>query len=131
MKGKILSVLMSAVMVLAFSGEGVAQKWERLGSRKVNFGIERDVIQVGAHEGSFNKLKIAVTGGSINMRRMVVTYMNGSKEEIDLRHNFSRNSASRTVDLNGKNRKIKNIQFIYDTKNRSKKKAKIHVYGRS
>ncbi len=105
-------------------------KWERLGSRAVNYLAEFDVIQVGAKEGSFTKLKIAVTGGSLNMHRMVVTYMNGTKEEINLRHNFKKGSTSRVIDIRGEKRLIKKIKFFYDTKNLARRKAKVHVYGR-
>ena len=104
--------------------------WEHLGSRKVNYGLDRDVIHVGAYEGVFRKLKIEVRGGSLNMHKMVVEYGNGAKDEIELRHNFVRRSASRVVDLNAGRRIIRDITFWYDTKNLSRKKAVVHVYGR-
>jgi hypothetical protein len=104
--------------------------WEHLGSRKVNYGLDRDVILVGAYEGVFRKLKIEVKGGSLNMHKMVVEYGNGVKDEIELRHNFGRKSASRIVDLNAGRRVIRDITFWYDSKNLSRRKAVVHVYGR-
>ena len=64
-------------------------KWVFLGSKTVDFGLDRDVIQVGYRDGSFKKIKIVVRGGGLNMHRCIVHFENGSKEEIDLRHNFS------------------------------------------
>ena len=87
-------------------------------------------MQVGAKDGGFTKLKVMVTGGALNMHRMVITYMNGTKEEIHLRNSFARGTTSRVIDIKGGQRLIKNIKFVYDTKNLARKKAKIHVYGR-
>lgn len=105
-------------------------KWVKLGSKKVNYGLDRDVIHVGLRDGSFSKLKVQVKGGAVNMHRIVVEYRNGSKEEIQVRHNFRRNAGSRIIDLNGGKRMIKDVTFWYDTKNVSRRKATVHLLGR-
>lgn len=105
-------------------------RWERLGSRKVNFGLDRDVIRVTAKEGTFTKLKFKVTGGNLNMHRIVVVYGNGARDEIEVRHKFRRGSATRIVDLRGNKRVIRKITFWYDTKNLSRRRATLHVFGR-
>ena len=128
-----LSVAIFAIVSLSsFSVSDVmdAGRWVKLGSKKVNYGLDRDVIRVGAKEGGFTKLKVKVTGGALNMHRMIVEYGNGSKDEINLRHNFSKRTASRVVDLNGGKRIIKDITFWYDTKNLARKKARVTVFGR-
>lgn len=131
MNTKVLSILFTAFIFLSFNSHAQKRvKWERLGSRVVNYGLDKDVIQVGAKEGGFTKLKVAVTGGSLNMHRMVVHYMNGSKEEISLRHNFRKGSTSRVIDIRGGKRLIKKIVFFYDTKNLARSRAKVHVFGR-
>ncbi len=134
MNFKILSLLFSAFLFLSFTGhsQNRAQraKWEKLGVRAVNYGLDKDDIHVGAKEGGYTKLKVVVTGGALNMHKMVVTYMNGEKEEIELRHNFTKGSSSRMIDLNGRKRLIKNIRFFYDTKNLARSKAKVIVFGR-
>ena len=129
MNTRILSLLFTAFLFLSFTSTAQG-KWERLGSRVVNFGLDKDVIPVGAHEGNFTKLKIVVKGGAINMHRMTVEYMNGEVEKIALKHNFSKSSATRLIDLKGHKRKIKKITFFYDTKNLARKKATVHVFGR-
>jgi hypothetical protein len=131
MNYKILSVLFSAFLFISFVGHSQSRaKWEKLGVRAVDYKIDKDDIHVGAKEGGFTKLKVVVAGGSLNMHRMVVTYMNGSKEEITLRHNFKKGSGSRIIDLKGGKRLIKNIRFFYDTKGLTTKKAKVIVFGR-
>ena len=103
--------------------------WEKLGSKKVSFKIDRDVIRVGANDGLFRKLKVVVTGGSINMHKMIVEYGNGEKDNIVLKHNFTRNSDTRIIDLDGRKRVIKDITFFYDTKTKSRRRATVTVLG--
>lgn len=104
--------------------------WEHLGTRKINYSLEKDHIMVTAAEGSLTSLKLKVTGGDLNMHRMVVVYGNGMRDEIELRHHFRHRSSSRIIDLNGNNRIIKQVIFWYDTKNYANHRATIHLYGR-
>ena len=106
------------------------KKWQKLGSKKVNYSLDKDVIRVGANDGTFTKLKIKVKGGSVNMHKMVVEYGNGSKDKIPLKHTFTRGTDSRVIDLEGGRRVIKDITFWYDTKNFARKKATVIVYGK-
>ncbi|SHI40708.1 DUF2541 family protein [Aquimarina spongiae] len=127
------SSVIATLLVILFVGSSFTTKivrWEHLGSRTVNYRLDKDVIKVTAREGGFTKLKVKVTGGSLNMHKMVVQYGNGKKDIIPLRYNFSRKSATRLIDLEGGKRVIRDITFFYDTKNLSKKRAKVHVFGR-
>lgn len=125
----ILSLFAIAIFAFSFTITPPA-KWEKLGTRKVNYGLDRDVIPVTVAKGGFTKLKIQVTGGGINMHKMIVEYGNGTKDEIELRHNFTKKSGSRIIDLQGGKRIIKKITFWYDTKNIAKRRGTIHVFGR-
>lgn len=131
MNYKVLSLVFSAFLFLSFTSHSQKRaKWEKLGVRAIDYKIDKDDIHVGAKEGGFTKLKVVVTRGAVNMHKMVVTYMNGEKEEIILRHNFKKGSGSRIIDLKGGKRLIKNIRFFYDTKNLAKSKAKVIVFAR-
>ena len=119
------------VMLVFITQSAVAQKdWQRLGSRKVNFGLDRDVIKVGLQDGTFTKLRFVVSGGALNMHKIVVQYGNGTKDELEVRHNFKKGSLTRVVDLRGGKRIIRDITFWYDTKNASRKRATLTVFGR-
>lgn len=118
------------VTVLLFSFTPPKQNWSRLGTKKVNFGIEKDVIIVGANDGKFTKLKFVVKGAPVNMRKATVHFGNGTQQNLALKHNFSKNSASRTIDLAGNRRVIKKIVLWHDTKNRASKRATVTVFGR-
>ena len=112
------------------SGRANLGAWEKLGKKTVNFKLDKDVLHVGTHEGSFKILKLEVTGGSVNMHKMVVHYGNGNKETIHHRQTFRKGSDSRNIDLSGNNRIIKQITFFYDRINASRKKATVHVFGK-
>ena len=106
-----------------------SSQFSKLGKKKVTYKLDRDVLHVGANDGVFKKLKIKVTGGSLNMHKMVVEYGNGTKDVIPLKHTFIRGGNSRIIDLEGGNRIIKDITFWYDTKNVSNRRATVHVFG--
>ncbi|MFT3980479.1 MAG: hypothetical protein QM687_08420 [Ferruginibacter sp.] len=119
-------LLLFAVSTLSFKLAG----WRSLGTKTVNYRLDRDVLDVQLRDGVFQQLKFVVRGGSLNMRKVEVHFENGGKQEIELRHNFDRRSASRTVDLKGNNRIIEKIVFWYDTQNNSAARAKLTVLGK-
>lgn len=123
-------LLMLCAFFLLTSGMAQTGSWERLGTRAVDYKLDKDVVQVGAKKGGFTKLKVVVDGGSINMHKMIITYGNGTKETLELRHNFRPNSASRLIDIRGGKRLIQTITFYYDTKNLAHSKAVLTVFGR-
>lgn len=105
-------------------------KWEKLGTKKVSFKLDKDVIHVGVRKGGFKKVKIQVTGGTVKMHKMVVKYQNGEKQIIPLKHIFKPRSGSRVIDLNGNKRIVKNITFLYDSANIPGQRATIHLFGK-
>ena len=125
--------LLASLTLLAFLGMSFtfsAGVWKHLGSRVVNYKLEKDVIHVGAREGGFKKIKIKVTGGGLHMHRMVVEYGNGQKDKINIKHHFNPGNTTRVIDLKGGKRVIKDITFWYDTRNIARRRGKIHVYAR-
>lgn len=121
----LLPVCFTSKTVMA---QGVS--WEHLGSRKVDFSIDRDVIPVTWRDGAFDAIKIVVTGGSLNMHKCVIHFENGGIQEVELRHNYMKGSDSRIIDLKGNNRLIEKIVFWYDTKNMARRRATVSVFGR-
>jgi hypothetical protein len=135
-----ISIILSLVLILFVSQSTEAQVrlraaraadrgWEVLGSKKVSRKVEKDVLRVGRNDGGFTKLKIKITGGTVKVERMVVTYGNGTKDEIPLRYVFKPGSESRVIDLRGGVRIIKKITFVYDRKNTARS-AKVWVGGK-
>jgi hypothetical protein len=137
MKAKLFVVILGALFFVSLMSfdtvktvENQKSEWLKLGSRKVNYALDQDVINVGLRDGKFKRLKLQVTGGSLNMHKMIVHYGNGTRESIALKYNFTRRAASRTIDLKGNQRIIRKIVFVYDSKNRSRQRATMHVFGK-
>jgi hypothetical protein len=123
-------IVVTAHLTMAYESPTTPERWVELGSRKVNFGLDRDVIDVTYSEGYFDAIKIVVTDGAINMHKCTIHFENGGTQDVELRHNFKAGSDSRIVDLKGNKRFIKKIEFWYDTKNMANKRATVTVLGR-
>lgn len=130
MKKTTLFTSMLATIAVVLLSSFAGPKWEMLGSRQVNYAVDHDEIVVTGWEGKFEAIKIKVVKGPINMHKVIVHFRNGGKQEIELRNNFKAGSESRVVDLTGDDRVIRKIDLWYDTKNASKKRATVQVWGR-
>lgn len=135
MKANILNVIVIAVGMLfclsSFSIEQRGPKWEKLGTQKVNRGLDHDAIFVTAKEGSFKKLKFIVKRSGINMHKLVVHFANGETQVVETRDNVARGGESRVIDLEGNNRIITKVDFWYDSKGGLlNDKAVIELWGR-
>ncbi|MEO8636594.1 MAG: hypothetical protein ABI587_15060 [Gemmatimonadales bacterium] len=105
-----------------------AQEWESLGSREVTFARERDIIPVTAREGRFTAIKLEVTDGNLEMFNVVVIFGDGQRFSPDTRLLFTEGTRSRSIDLPGESRVIRQVEFSY--KSRVKRgRAEIHLFG--
>jgi hypothetical protein len=122
--------LMVIVSLSSFTTDVMFNKWEKLGERRVNLGIDHDRILVGSRDGVFSKLKIVVKNSGINMHRMVVHFGNGEKQEMAIREDIQKGGESRVIDLKGNRRVITKVDFWYDTKGLINDKAVVELWGR-
>ena len=136
MKIKLFVTALMALFAMSFQISTVtavnetSRPWELLGVKKVNYGVDRDEIDVTAQEGFFTGLKLKVKHSPINMHKLVVHYGNGDVQEIELRENFRAGSESRVIDLQGNKRVIRKVVIWYDTKNLARGKGVVEVWGR-
>jgi len=101
-----------------------------LGEKEVKFRAEKDTILVGAKEGIFNSLIFKVVGNDIEIFKVIVTYGNEDEDTIPVKWIFKEDDRSRLIDLEGKNRIIKKIEFFYKTIGKLKDgRATLKVYG--
>lgn len=118
-----------AGLALAPATARPTDEWELLGSRRVSFAAERDVIQVGVREGLFSAIKIEVAGGHLEMYNIRLTFGNGDTWSPNTRVTFREGSWSRTIDLPGPARVIRKIEFWYRSRLR-RGQATVRVFGR-
>jgi hypothetical protein len=95
----------------------------------VSFASERDVINVGAHEGRYTAVKLEVDGGNLEMYDVRITFGDGKSWSPATRLRFHEGSWSRTIDLPGDARAIRRITFRYRSEGR-RGRAWVRVYGR-
>jgi len=105
-------------------------KWELLGKRTVNYKLDKDQIAVTFREGRFNALQFRVKRNGLNMHHCTIHFANGDIQKVALKKNFLPNSASRVINLQGRNRIISKVVFWYDSKNKRPVKSLVQLWGR-
>jgi hypothetical protein len=123
-------LLLTLFVIPALLYTANAQRLEKIGQRKVNFKSDRDEIS-GWGDGYFKAIRIKVTGGSINMKRMVVHFGNGEEHEVELKQNFADGDQSRVIEIPGKRRFINKVVFWYEATSSSEgNKPVVELWGR-
>jgi hypothetical protein len=112
---------------LAADGPG---DWKRLGQKMVDHKAERDEIDVGKDEGLFKSIKIEVRGADVHFINVRVVYANGNDQEIELRNEIRAGGETRVIDLDGRNRAIRKVVFVYKTDKKERRKGTVVLLGR-
>ncbi len=60
---------------------------------------------------------------------MVVLYDDGAPENIEVKDEISKDGESRAIDLKGGKRKLKSVEFWFETKGLLNGKAEVILYG--
>lgn len=141
MKTPLLRTILFALFALAFTPvnyaqtvvskprAGTAGSWRILGTVSAAHTADHDKIVVAGPYDYFRRLKFKVTDAPLNMIRMVVTYDDGLPEKIDIRFNIPQGGESRVIDLKGGRRKLRTVEFWYDTKGFLKGRADVTLFG--
>ncbi len=87
--------------------------WRKLGDRWVDGAHDRDVIVVGAREGSYRRILIVVEHSPLEMYDLTVNFTDGSRYSPATRHVFGANTRSHVIDLPGARRSIRSVEFAY------------------
>ncbi|WP_155995133.1 DUF2541 family protein [Tenacibaculum ovolyticum] len=106
-------------------------KWILLGITTVKGSLDRDEVKVTSSKGMFTHLKIKVRNASLEMKKMVVYFGNGSTQDVWLKNRFSKGQESREIDLKGDKRLIKKVVFLYKKGNWSNKAPIVALIGQN
>jgi hypothetical protein len=120
----------SQAQVVSTPRGGPPGSWRLIGTVEAGFKADHDGIVVVGPFDDFRRIKFKVTGAPLNLQRLVVTYENGQPDQIDVRNNIPEGGESRQIDLAGAGkRRIRRIDFWYNTKGILKGKAHVTVFG--
>ncbi|HEY2452570.1 MAG TPA: hypothetical protein VGI71_08095 [Scandinavium sp.] len=121
-------VACAALMAATFNT--YASDWKNLGSAKADFSRDHDTIRVYSNN-EFSKLKFRVNNASLNMKRMVVEYDNGHRDTLRTVSYIREGGESRDIDLRGVGkRKIRKVDFWYETRKSDHRKANVTLFGK-
>ena len=103
--------------------------WHKIGRMVVDFQKERDVINIIGSNG-FSAIKFQVQNAPIDLREIVIYYAGGDSQKVDINSTIKPEGYSRVIDLDGRERNLKKIAFVYKTvSNNNDKKARLQVWG--
>ena len=104
--------------------------WELLGTKSVSFLVDHDTLDVGRSQGSFRQLKFVVEGAPVEMYDIRVVFGNGTDFRPETRLYFAPDTQTRAIDLPGRDRFIRKIDFVYRKTSGIFRQATVSVYGR-
>lgn len=109
---------------------GGKRGWELLGSQKVGFLADKDVITVGRKDGDFSKIKLRVKDNEVEFLDVDIVYANGEKDDIKVRSKIRAGGETRDIDLKGGERFIKRVELVYKSKPSFKGQATVELWGK-
>jgi hypothetical protein len=103
--------------------------WRFIADKWVNYGVDRDVINLGDFKDDFRQIRLRITDAPLRMYDMKIYFDNGEVQDVALKSMFRQGDESRIIDLNGGMRHLRKIEFWYETKGVRKGKARVAVWG--
>jgi hypothetical protein len=104
--------------------------WQIIGTTQARFTADHDGIVVREPFNNFRAVKLKVTEAPLRLVKMVVTYADGSPDNIETINDIPQGGESRVIDLRGVGqRKIRRIDFWYDTRGVARGRANVTVFA--
>jgi hypothetical protein len=134
---KIIFILLLATSVVSNSALAQSTKvvisdkkgWHKIGETTVDFSKDRDeVMVVGADK--FAAMIFKVDDAAIDLIEIEVFYESGDSQKVKIGYSIKAPGQSKEIDLNGGERSIKKISFLYKTVANAKDvKAHVEIWG--
>ena len=119
----------AAAATTALSTQAEAATWVLLGRRRVNGGLDFDEIPVGRGAGTFNHIRLKVTGNDLLLYDLDVRYGNGRNDDIPVRLLIPQGGYTRAIDLRANNRLIRSVRFAYGKFRNGRGATYVELYG--
>jgi hypothetical protein len=99
-----------------------------LGTRTVGFGVDRDVIPVGAEVGKFDLIRLCVYENDIDLIGTRVNFTNGPSEVLPYAGLIRSEQRTQPLRFKG-DRFIKDIEITYKKRDRFTGRARVEIWG--
>lgn len=130
----VIAMLVSTSVASVFAqspGVVISDKtgWHKIGEKIVDFQTENDEIAVlGADR--FSAVKLLIEKAPINLVSFDIYFENGDKQSVSVLKEFKTPGETRVININGGEREIKKVSFVYKTiANAKDKKAHVELWG--
>ncbi len=98
------------------------------GFQSVGFGVDRDIVKVGAEVGKFDRIRLRVLENDIHLNELKVIYVTGEPDVLAVNADLKQNTRSNWLNVKG-DRFIREIQMSYRSRPNVKGMARVEVYG--
>lgn len=137
MKNKYLLIISFLALILTSISCGSSRRtvaieegWEMLGEMTVNFGRDRDALQVNS-SSRYSALRFKVEERAVNIQELKIVYANLDKLEPAIDEEVQPDQYSKIIELGPDGKEVRSVEFKYRTTGSLLKgRAKILVFGR-
>ena len=109
-------------------GGDIPRGWVLFGTQNVGFEVERDTVRIGREGGRFGKIALRALRNDILLREIVVNYVRGDSERINLNMEITANGVTPPITMKREGR-IQDIQLVYQARPGFRGQAVVEVYG--
>ncbi len=137
MKNKYL-LLIAFIALVSFSFScgssrrtvAIEEGWEILGELTVNFGRDRDILQVNS-SSKYSALRFKIEERAVKIQELKVVFANLDKLEPAIDEEVQADQYSKIIELGPDGKEVRSVEFKYRTTgNLLKGRAKILVFGK-
>ena len=103
--------------------------WVQLADKPVGGGLATEVVEVGRHAGSFERLRLSADGSNILVHEIRVYFADGDMQRLARQVTIPRNSKSEAYVLEGGGRHIDRVELTYKAQATFGRTASVGVWA--
>lgn len=126
------TVIFSSLLLIGVALPALAARERLLGAARLAYQEEdKAVLNIATcPKPAYTHVQLRVKRGDADIKKLVVTYRNSKKEELQVAEKIRQGQKSRWIDLKGDRRCLEKIKLVGDTDDRSRREALVEFWGR-